>query len=95
MAADLINVVNPAYNTYNLDGPIGPFFDAVPFFAQFQNVSTALGNLSFSAMSDVTFQARGTAEAAQVVPIVSPAGLGAMVALLALGGAFLLRRGVS
>ena len=54
--ADLIDLANPQFATYALNGPIGPLFDPEPFSVQFFEIPTSAGLLSLEAL-DVTFTA--------------------------------------
>jgi len=55
---DLLDLLNPAFATWDLISPIGPIFYATPFpVNQFHNVATNLGLLTFDSYQDVTFSA--------------------------------------
>ncbi len=60
-AADLIDLVDPAFNNYDLKGDFGPVFIPFPLFGQFNCqfgcVSTTEGDLDFISMTDLTFSA--------------------------------------
>lgn len=60
-AADLIDMVDPSFGSYDLRTNFGPVFVAYPYFGQFncdyECVGTTLGDLEFISMYDVTFTA--------------------------------------
>jgi len=87
---DLIVVEEPSLASYDLTTPFGPTLDVVACCpSQFQNIPTDLGDLSFSALNNVTFLA---VSSRQDVPMASPlAGL-ALVLLIAGTGFLALRR---
>jgi hypothetical protein len=55
---DLLDLINPAFATYQLNTSFGPIFDPAPrAIFQFNNIRTTLGMLSFSSITNVTFTA--------------------------------------
>ncbi len=70
--ADLLDVSNPAFATYDLTSSIGPIFAASAFVDQFVGVSTSSGPLTLSTATSVLFAAV-TTPTADVVP--EPASL--------------------
>jgi len=88
---DLCVMSDAAFAAYTLTTPIGPVSSAALHpVAQFQNVPTTLGSVSFSSYHDGTFTAAfGTGSG---IPTASAPGLAILAVLLAAAGIVALRR---
>jgi hypothetical protein len=85
--SDLLDLpASPPFDTYNMQTSLGPIFVASPTAVnQFQGVATSLGSISFSGITNVTFQAT-------VVPEPSSFALCGLAGLSGLGYAWRRRK---
>jgi len=69
--ADILDLLDPAFASYDLTTPIGPLVVEDPFIDQFNCergcIETSQGEIDFSAMSAVTFSATAVPEPATLV----------------------------
>jgi hypothetical protein len=93
VAADLINLSDPAFATYDLTTPLGPILDPSPFYAQFDGITSSMGDITFTAMSNVTFVAAADPiPVAEPIPATTPGTLAFLALVCAAVAAFVLRR---
>lgn len=93
---DLLDGSNGAISEYNLGSGIGPLPLTITHLAQFVDVPTSLGSVTFSSVSGVTFQATPglppSAPQPTAAPVlVSPAAILALICGLAGFGLYQLR----
>ena len=66
--ADLLDLSDPAFKTYDLRTEIGPIFVAAPFAVnQFNNIPLDIGTLTFASAQDITFQVSPTPEPSTLI----------------------------